>query len=101
MKDLPADICLNVDGEDGLANGSLCINEELDSRVSGSKRCSIVWDLFEEQNIGPLARMKYSYLYTENICRSWTPILEVSETFSVVRFKTCYVTRRQFPLRLA
>lgn len=42
VKSLPAEICLNVDGEDGLANGSLCINEELDFRVSGSKRCSIV-----------------------------------------------------------
>lgn len=40
-------------------------------------------------------------MYTENICKSWTPILEVSKKVSVGRFKTCYVTRRQFPMRLA
>ena len=39
VKNLPAEICLNVDVEDGLANGSPCIVKELDFRVSGSKRC--------------------------------------------------------------
>lgn len=41
MINLPAEVCLNVDVEDDLANGSPCVVKELDFRVSGSKRCSI------------------------------------------------------------
>lgn len=48
MKNLLVEVCLNVDVEDGLVNGSFCIVKELDFRVFGFKRCSIVWVLFEE-----------------------------------------------------
>lgn len=97
----PAEICINVDVEDGLTNGSPCIVKNLDFRVAGSKRCSIVWVLFEDPRIGHASRLKYRHLYNENIPSTWTPVLEVSKKFTLGRHKSCHVTRRQFPLRMA
>lgn len=101
VKDLPAEICINVNVQDGLTNGSPCVVKKLDFRVPGFKRCSIVWVLFDEPSIGSATRIKYAHLYTKDICKSWTPIVEISQKFSVGRHKSCYVTRRQFPLRLS
>lgn len=101
VKDLPAEICVNVNVQDGLTNGSPCVVKKLDFRVPGFKRCSIVWVLFDEPTIGSATRIKYAHLYTKDICKSRTPVVEISQKCSVGRHKSCYVTRRQFPMRLA
>lgn len=101
VTDLPAEVCININVQDGLTNGSPCIVKKLDYRVMGSNRCSIVWVLFDDPVIGFSARQKYCNLYTEDISKDWTPILEVTKKFTVGRHKSCHVTRRQFPLRLA
>lgn len=64
VKDLPAEICVNVNVQDGLTNGSPCVVKKLDFRVPGFKRCSIVWVLFDEPSIGSATRIKYAHLYT-------------------------------------
>ncbi|XP_061196745.1 uncharacterized protein LOC133205019 [Saccostrea echinata] len=101
VEDLPAEICINIDVNDGLTNGTPCIVKKFDFKVENSTRCSIVWVQFELENIGASNRMKYSKYYNDAISKSWTPILEVSKKFTVGRNKTCHVCRRQFPLRLA
>lgn len=57
--------------------------------------------LFDEPSIGSATRIRYAHLYTKDICKSWTPVVEISQKCSVGRHKSCYVTRRQFPMRLA
>lgn len=47
VENLPAEICINVDVEDGLTNGMYCIVKKLDFRVENSSRCSIIWVEFE------------------------------------------------------
>ena len=98
---LQVEICVNVDVEDGLANGTPGVVEKVDYRVPGSRRCSILWVLFSDKAIGSLLRQKYAHLYTARIKKAWTPIVEISRKFSVGKRKACFVNRRQFPLRLA
>lgn len=88
------EICINVDVEDGLINGSLCIVKNLDFRVVGFKRCSIVWVVFEDLRIGYVLRLKYRYLYNENILSIWILVFEVFKKFIFGRYKFCYVIRR-------
>ena len=98
---LQVEVCVNVDVEDGLTNGTPGVVEMLDYRVPGSTRCSIVWISFPEIAIGSAVRQKYAHLYKSGIQRKWTPILEIARKFSVGKRKACFVSRRQFPLRLA
>lgn len=100
-EDLPAEICLNIDVEDGLTNGTTCLVKKLDFRVLNSNRCSIIWVKFETQQIGSKARTKYAHLYNKNCDKLLTPILEINRNFNVGQHRGTYVIRRQFPLRLA
>ena len=101
VENAPAEICINIDIDDGLTNGAACSVKKLDFRVPNSDRCSIIWALFESTKIGLKTRNKYRGLYAKDIDRSWTPILEISRKFCVGRTNVNQVTRRQFPLRLA
>ena len=90
------DIAVNLDVNDGLANGSTCIAKRIEYRMHQSKRPSIVWVLFEDEQIGSCARQKYSHLYTPNIDPKWTPIFEVNRNF-MYNYKS--YQRIQFPLK--
>lgn len=52
VEDLPAEICINIDVEDGLTNGAVCVVKKLDFRVENSQRCSIIWVAFENDSTG-------------------------------------------------
>ena len=95
---VPCDICLNIDVDDGLTNGASCVVRNFDFRVSGSKRCSIVWVEFDDKLVGKSWSRKYRHLYTSNINSLWVPILETTRKFQVTYFKTYLIVRRQFPL---
>lgn len=41
-ENIPAEVCVNIDVEDGLTNGAPCLVRKFDYRVEGSERCSIV-----------------------------------------------------------
>lgn len=101
VENLPAEICINIDVEDGLTNGTSCIVKKLDFRVKNSTRCSIIWVEFETLLIGAKARSKYAHLYTSDCSKTWTPILEITRNFNVGQHRNIFVIRRQFPLRLA
>lgn len=99
--DLPAELCLNINVEDGMTNGAACHVKKFDFRVAGSERCSIVWVVFEENAIGRHWREKYKHLYIPGINKQWTPILETTRQFTLQYFKTYSIVRRQFPLMIA
>ena len=98
---LPAEICVNIDVSDGLANGTPCIITKLDFRVPGSSRCSIVWVKICSEDIGKKCRTQYRHLFSSAVSSSWTPILETTRKFNINYYKSFHVTRRQFPLNLA
>lgn len=98
---LPAEVCLNIDTEDGLTNGAPCCIKKFDNRVQNSSRCSIIWVEFEDESIGRHWRNRYRHLYTDSIPLSWTPILETCRRFSFKHYKTYLIVRRQFPLYLS
>lgn len=95
------ELCVNINVEDGMTNGSPCIVQMLDFRVENSSRCSIIWVKFEDKSTGKLWREKYAHLFLEDIPVDWTPILETTRSFTLQHYKTYYVTRRQFPLQVA
>lgn len=50
------ELCVNINVEDGVTNGSPCIVQFLDFSVENSSRCSIIWVMFEDKSTGKLWR---------------------------------------------
>jgi len=98
---IPTEITNNVNVEDGITNGSACVVKKFDYRVHGSERVSIVWVEFDDKHSGQKQRTEYSHLYSTDIDRNWTPILEITRVFTIKFHGTFYIKRRQFPLQLA
>ncbi|XP_028407846.1 uncharacterized protein LOC114530426 [Dendronephthya gigantea] len=96
LKEAKYDLTTNVSVVDGMTNGAECIIKKIDFRVEGSSRPSIIWVLFQEQNIGNDYRREYSYLYNQSIEKMWVSILEIKRQFTKNKIQ---VLRRQFPLR--
>lgn len=94
VEDMPAEICINIDVEDGLTNGTTCMVKKIDFRVENSERCSIIWVAFENEAVGSKTRTKYAHLFVQNCNKSWTPILEITRNFNVGLFRSAYVIRR-------
>ena len=98
---LKYDISTNIAVLDGMSNGVECTIQNIDYRVPGSERPSIIWVLFSNEHIGRDHRREHRFLYESNIDLTWTPILEITRQFSVSRRSHIHVLRRQFPLRPA
>ena len=92
------DITINLDVNDGIANGSSCIVKFIENRIPQTTRPSIVWVLFNDLSIGSNTRQKYKHLYHREIDPSWTPIFEVNRNF-LYNYKS--FQRTQFPLKPA
>ena len=93
-------ISVNVNVEDGLANGTTGKVKFIEYKIEGSNRPSIIWMKFEDPRIGKATREKYFQrgFYNSNIQTDWTPIFEVERTFL---YKCKMYQRIQFPLRPA
>ena len=85
----------NVDVEDGLTNGATGVVKQIDFRMEGTNRPSIIWVLFDDPRVGRVTREKYRKLYNSSIHTDWTPVFDVQRTF-IVSYKT--FQRIQFPL---
>ena len=85
----------NVDVEDGLTNGATGVVKQIDFRMEGTNRPSIIWVLFDGPRIGRTTREKYRKLYNSSINTDWTPVFDVQRTF-ILNNKTHQ--RIQFPL---
>ena len=93
------DLISNIDVEDGLINGAQCLIKYIETTTKNETSYPyIVWTEFENTDIGKNHRKKYSYLYTNNKNRNWTPIIRIKRTFLV---KDHWIHRLQFPLRQA
>ena len=85
----------NVDVEDGLTNGATGVVKQIDFRMEGTNRPSIIWVLFDDPRVGRTTREKYRKLYNSSINTDWTPEFDVQRTF-ILNYKT--YQRIQFPL---
>ncbi|KAK3090521.1 hypothetical protein FSP39_012459 [Pinctada imbricata] len=92
------DITVNLDVNDGVANGSSCIIKYIENRIPETTRPSIVWVLFEDHSVGSNTRQKYKHLYHSSIDKTWTPIFDVNRNF-LYNYKS--YQRTQFPLKPA
>ena len=93
-------ISVNINVEDGLANGTTGKVKFIEYKIEGNNRPSIIWMKFDDPRIGKATREKYFQrgFYHSNIQRDWTPIFEVERTFL---YKHKMYQRIQFPLRPA
>ena len=85
----------NVDVEDGLTNGATGVVKQIDFRMEGTNRPSIIWVLFDDPRVGRTTREKYRKLYNSSINADWTPVFDVQRTF-ILNYKA--YQRIQFPL---
>ena len=92
------DITVNLDVNDGIANGSTCIIKCIEHRVPETARPSIVWVLFNDSSIGSKTRQKYKHLYHPAVEALWTPVFDVTRNF-LYNYKS--YQRTQFPLKPA
>ena len=67
----------NVDVEDGLTNGATGVVKQIDFRMEGTNRPSIIWVLFDDPRVGRTTREKYRKLYNSSIHTDWTPVFDV------------------------
>ena len=93
-------ISVNVNVEDGLANGATGKVKFIEYTIEGSNHPSIIWMKFDDPRIGKATREKNFQrgFYNSNIQRDWTPIFEVERTFL---YKYKMYQRIQFPLQPA
>ncbi|XP_053388707.1 uncharacterized protein LOC128551815 [Mercenaria mercenaria] len=92
------DLTVNVDTEDGLANGASCNVKHLEYKQVETNRPSVIWVQFDEANVGNETRIKYKnrgFCHTE-INHNWTLIFDIerSLTYNKKTFE-----RIQFPLQ--
>ena len=95
------DIINNIDVKDGLINGTECTIKYIQCTNDNENQLipTIIWVVFEDENIGIYHRSKYSYLYlNKKINRKWTPILKIKRSFLI---KDVWIHRIQFPLKCA
>ena len=93
------DLISNIDVEDGLINGAQCIIKYIQTTQKNNDIFPyIVWAEFENKDIGTNFHKKYTYLYSTQTNRQWTPIIKIKRTFIV---KDHWVHRIQFPLHQA
>ena len=85
----------NVDVEDGLTNGATGVVKQIEFRMEGTNRPSIIWVLFDDPRVGRTTREKYRKLYNSSINTDGTPVFDVQRTF-ILNYKT--YQRIQFPL---
>ena len=88
---------VNIKTDDGLINGAPCILKKIQF-VQRDDIPSILWVLFNDKMIGRQWRVRYWYLYTEDINQNWTPIYAVDRHFKA---RNAQVIRTQFPLKPA
>ena len=78
-------ISVNVNVEDGLANGTTGKVKFIEYKIEGSNHPSIKWMKFEDPRIGKATREKYFQrgFYNSNFQRDWTGLqyLKLKELF--------------------
>lgn len=97
---LRAELSTNVNVEDELANGASCVIKCVNKSIGNSLN-GCIWVQFDNNIIGAKCRREKQNLYSENISRDWTPIIQVKNQCPVGRYRSVEVLRTQYPLRAA
>ena len=84
-----------------MTNGTECTIENIEYRVQNSTRPSIIWGSFPDMHIGLNHRREYAHLYSNDVNKTWTPILEITRQVKISKRHQAQILRRQFPLRAA
>ena len=94
------DLTVNINTEDGLANGLSCTVKFIEHKQAQTNRPSIIWVEFDDSKIGAETRTKFKNrgFYHENINDNWTPIFDIERSFTYNK-KT--FQRIQFPMQPA
>jgi hypothetical protein len=93
------DITANIEPDDGIMNGTECCVRFIQRYDRNPAFPAYVWVTFTDKAVGSHTRQKNAHLRTNQVGYLWTPIFAIKRNFVVK--KTQYVTRIQFPLRLA
>ena len=97
---LKNDMTVNLDVEDGLVNGAVCVTKPIDYSPATGKPHTI-WVQFDDQEIGTKLRRECRHMYTSEIDKQWTPVRPISREFQVGRYRNAKLRRTQFPLQLS
>ncbi|XP_070203473.1 uncharacterized protein [Littorina saxatilis] len=93
----------NVDLGDGLINGASGTLKQV-GHTGGecSDQVSVVWILFDDENVGVKARSDNRHLYSaiSDIQKQWTPVFQAVKQFKIGRRENIAILRKQFPLTL-
>ena len=99
------ELTTNIDVNDGLTNGAQCYLKYIDYQHSPnpSSTPSILWVVFDHNDIGIAARGKNRQYYSSSsIQHSWTPIFAIKRQFALFpHFVNVKAVRNQFPLTLS
>ena len=92
------DLTVNINIEDGLANGASCTVKFIEYKISETNRPSVIWVHFHEESAGFETRVKFRNrgFYHSDIDVKWTPVFDVERTY-IYNEKT--FQRIQFPLQ--
>ena len=96
---LKNDMTVNLDVEDGLVNGAVCVTKRIDYSPATGKPQAI-WVQFDDPEIGAKLRRECRHMYTSETDRQWTTIRPISREFQVGRYRNAKLRRTQFPLQL-
>jgi len=93
------EISLNVNVNDGLANGAGGIVKKIQLTSDNQSASGFIWMQFDEVIVGKQTRIDNKSLYSRDVDAGWTPIHPLTRQFQVGRSQTNQVLRKQFPLR--
>ena len=98
--DMIYDINININTEDGLANGASCVVKFIEYKQAIQNRPSIIWVQFDNEKAGIETREKFKRrgFYHDKINDNWTPIFDIQRTFTNDRRNITF-ERIQFPLQ--
>jgi len=87
----------SYDSQDGLVNGA----DGIIKAYVKLDNFDVIWIKFYDECIGCRQAHRFSFLYSQQICKYWTPILRTTKPVSVLEKIGKLKIRKQFPIQLA
>ena len=94
------DMTVNLDVDDGLVNGAVCVTKQTDISPVTTKPQTICVQ-FDDPEIGVKLRRECKHMYSSEIDKQCTPIHPVSREFQVGKYRNTKLRRTPFPLQLS
>ena len=91
-------LTINISTSDKLCNGKTGVLRKV---VFRNNLPSMIWLEFEDSNVGHHQRALFSNYFTDDISLLWTPIVMVTQVFSMGKNQSLRIARKQFPIVFA